>query len=464
MNRLRAPLAFAVAAVLAFAAMRLSQQEDAASATGSVPLVPADAIDSERVDEIVLEREGVVNRFVRKGQGWQQLEPVAHAIDGWSMRQLISKALKAESVRSIDLSALAAEARSKSLVEAGLAPAAGKLELIESADASGQRRKLVIELGRRSLAGRAYARASTAAEDSAKTGYAVIDGALHEFALGRDPREFRRRELFVDLGDVDRLAFRAGESELVVVKDVRGYRIASPVQARADRVQVEELLDALRRAKSAGFVSDRPVELSAYGLGPAMASLELGADGVTRTLLVGDAVSLGAQDRFGLIDGTSTVVRIPAEVLATIVPRLDRIVDAVATGVRARDVGGIEIASGMRRISLRRESDGWSSTVGEQGGGDSQAGTVERDRVDGLLKALSETRAQAIELAAFPSAESIATVTLLGFGGEPLDTVRIARREADSKWILENGDGVLRLHGSIELPLTADELGFRLKR
>lgn len=459
MSRLRVPIAFAVAAVLGFAAMRLSQREDVASVTGSAPLVPADSIDSERIDEIVLERDGVVHRFVRNGQGWQQLEPVAHAIDGWSMRQLVGKALKAESVRSIDLSALAPDARTKSLVDAGLSPPAGRLELIESADASGQRRKLAIELGRRSLAGRAYARAG-----AEPTSYSVIDGALHEFALGRDPREFRRRELFVDLGDIDRLAFRAGESELVVVKDGRGYRIASPVQARADRVQVEELLDALRRAKSAGFVSDRPVELSAYGLGPAMASLELGSAGVTRTLLVGDAVSLGAQDRFGLIDGTSTVVRIPAEVLATIVPRLDRIVDAVASGVRARDVGGIEIASGMRRISLRRESDGWSATVGEQGGGDSQAGTVERDRVEGLLKALSETRAQAIELAAFPSTDSIATVTLLGFGGEPLDTVRIARRESDSKWILENGDGVLRLHGSIELPLSADELGFRLKR
>lgn len=464
MTRLRVPIAFAIAAVLGFSSMRLSQREDLPAAMGTVPLVPAETVDPERVDEIVLEREGVVHRFVRKGQGWQQLEPVSHAIDGWSMRQLIGKVLKAESVRSIGLSALAADARAKSLAEAGLSPPAGRIELIESADASGRRRELAIELGRRSLAGRAYARVGVGGSGSASTGYSVIDGALHEFALGRDPREFRRRELFVDLGDIERLAFRAGESELVLVKEGRGYRIASPVQARADRVQVEELLDALRRAKSSGFVSDRPVELSAYGLGPAMASLELGSAGVTRTLLIGDSVSLGAQDRFGLIDGTSTVVRIPAEVLATIVPRLDRIVDAVATGVRARDVGGIEIASGMRRISLRRESDGWSAAAGEQGGGESRQGSVERDRVEGLLKALSETRAQSVELAAFPSAESIATITLLGFGGEPLDTVRIARRESDAKWILENGDGVLRLHGAIELPLTADELGFRPKR
>jgi hypothetical protein len=236
------------------------------------------------------------------------------------------------------------------------------------------------------------------------------------------------------------------------------------VRTRADRVQAEELLDALRRAKGGGFVSDRPVELSAYGLSPAMASLEVAGGGVTRMLRIGDAVSIGAQDRFGMLDGTSTVVRVPAEVLATIVPRLDRLVDGIATSVAARDVAGIEIASGLRRISLRRETNGWSATIGEQGAAEQSTGEVERERVDGLLKALTETRAQAVEIAAFPQAESIATVTLVGFAGEALDTVRIARRAADSKWILENGDGVLRLHGAIELSLTADELGFRARR
>lgn len=464
MRRYRAVLAFALAAVLGFAAWRLGQLQPEADVRGPVPLVPSGLIDSERVDEVILEREGVKHRFVRQGQGWQQLEPVPHPIDGWSMRQLIAKSLKAESVRSVELSTMPADARAKALAEAGLTPPAGRIELLEAADASGSRRSIGIELGRRSLAGRAYAMLVGGSGASAANSYAVIDGALHEYALGRDPREFRRRELFVDLGELDRIALKSGDNQLVVVRDGRSYRIESPVRSRADRVHVEELLDALRRAKSAGFVSDRPVELSAYGLAPAMATLEVAAAGSVRTLLIGDAVSLGAQDRFALLDGTSTVVRVPAEVLATIVPRIDRLVDAVASGVRSRDIGGLEIASGLRRISLRRETDGWSASIGEQGVVEAIAGSVERERVEGLLKALTETKAQAVELGAFPSTESIATITLVGFAGEPLDTVRIARRESDSKWILENGDGVLRLHGSIELPITADELGFRAKR
>jgi len=464
MKRYRSVLAFALAAVLGFTAWRLGQSQPDAAVRGPVALIPSGSIDSERVDEIVLEREGVKHRFVRQGQGWQQLEPIPHAIDGWSMRQLITKALKAESVRSVDLATMSADTRAKALAEAGLAPPAGHIELIEAADAAGVRRTVGIDLGRRSLAGRAYAMLGSDGAGAGPRSYAVIDGALHEYALGRDTREYRRRELFVDLGELDRIALKSGENQLVVAREGRIYRIESPVRARADRVQVEELLDALRRAKSAGFVSDRPVELSAYGLAPAMATLEIAAAGSVRTLLIGDAVSLGAQDRFAMLDGTSTVVRVPAEVLATIVPRIDRLVDAVASGVRSRDIGGVEIASGLRRLSLRREADGWMASIGEQGATEPVAGSVERERVDGLLKALTETKAQAIELGAFPSSDSIATITLVGFAGEPLDTVRVARRESDSKWILENGDGVLRLHGSIELPLSADELGFRATR
>ena len=91
------------------------------------------------------------------------------------------------------------------------------------------------------------------------------------------------------------------------------------------------------------------------------------------------------------------------------------------------------------------------------------AGTIDLDAADRLLKALTETRAASVELSAFPASDSVATVTFLGFASEPLDTVRIARRGADSKTLLENGDGVLRVHGSIDLPLTAEELGFHAK-
>ena len=477
MRWVRGCIAFAVAGALAAASLQLGDGP-AQRAVSRAPLVAADAIDPDRVATIVLERDGVQHVFERRGSVWQQTEPVHHAIDGWSMRQLIGRVLKAESVRTVELGDDAT--RAARLAEAGLSPPAARIELREDSAAIGPAgstaasagspvapRTIAVELGRRSLAGRAYARVASA-PGAAADGYQVIDAELHEYALGRDPKEFRRRDLFADLGAVDRLALRAPSGDMVIARDGRNYRIESPVRTRADRVQVEELVDALRRAKSGGFVSDRPVELSVYGLEPAGATIEVDSAGTRRALLIGDVVSLGAQDRFGMLDGTTTVVRLPAAVLAPMIPRLERLIDAVASGVRARDIASIEIAlgaaEGAPRLTLRRETDGWTASLGRQGSGESTAGTVETAAVEGLLKTLTETRATGVEVAPFPAAELLATVSFIGFASEPLDTVRVARRATDGRIVLENGDGVLRLHGGIELPLTSEELGFRARR
>jgi hypothetical protein len=82
---------------------------------------------------------------------------------------------------------------------------------------------VVVELGRRSLAGRADARVAEPA--TARLRYEVIDGTLHEFALERDPREFRRRDLFIDVGEIDRVELTAGESTTAIARSGRSYRI-----------------------------------------------------------------------------------------------------------------------------------------------------------------------------------------------------------------------------------------------
>jgi len=264
----RSIFVLAAAGGCAFAALRLGGAPEAEGPTRS-PLVAPDAIDTDKVTEILLDRGGVRHRFVRTGNAWQQTEPVVHAVDGWSMRQLVGKLLKAEAVRSVRLSESKQQSEQE-LVQAGLSPAAARIELREGAASDGPGRVVAVELGRRSLAGRAFARVVAPV---AREGYQVVDAELHEYALGRDPKEFRRRDLFPDLGEVDRVSYRTEGGELVLERAGRDYAVRAPVRTRADRVQVEEFLDALRRSKSAGFVADRPAELSVYGLAPAIATL-----------------------------------------------------------------------------------------------------------------------------------------------------------------------------------------------
>ncbi|MEY3143596.1 MAG: hypothetical protein RLY21_2089 [Planctomycetota bacterium] len=455
MRLVRTPLVLLVALGAAVAAHRLGSVEQVATSARQ-PLVAREAFDPENLAEVAIDRDGVNYRFVRRGGSWWQTKPVEHAVDGWSVRQFAARVMKAESVRSVGL----AEDPSTALESAGLLPAQGRIELLEEAAGGGSPRRVVVELGRRSLAGRAYARVVEPAGSQPE--YEVIDGTLHEFALERDPREFRRRDLFIDVGEIDRVELSAGESTTAIVRSGRSYRIDGPIRTRADRQQCEELFDAIRRARSEGFIVDNPVELSVYGLQPPAASLVVRSGAREIRLRIGDPVSIGAQDRFGLLEGTSTVVRIPAAVLAGIAPRADRLIDTLATGVRAADVGAIEIVEGASRLALRRETDGWQATAIDSDTSEAK-GSVDASSVSRLLAALTETRAGSVQIVAFPADRAVATITLRGFAGEALDTVRVAAA-TNGGFALENGDGVLRIHGAIDLPLSRQDLGFAVNR
>ena len=467
MRILRLPIALLLAAALGVLAWKAPRESGESTRARTALLAPG-ALDPENLAELVLERGGVRHRFERRGELWWQTEPVEHAADGWSVRQLAVRALKLESVRSVRASSAGEPAQS--LAEVGLAPPLARVTFVERQREGGEARTTVFELGRRSLAGRAFARLAPAAPSDA---YEVVDGVLHDFVLDRDPREFRSRDLFAGIAEVDRVeltsaggsAGASAGSSSVLRREGRSYRLDGAVRTRADRERAEELVDALRRARSAGFIVDRPAELSAYGLAPPAATLSVTSGGTRTTLLIGDPVSIGAQDRFGLVEGTSTVVRIPAESLVAMVPRVDRLVEPTGTGARSSDVGGLDIVRGQERLELRREVSGWTARRFDADRS-MREGSVEAAAVERLLAALCETRASAIEVAPFPSEREIAIVNLRGFAGEAVDTVRIAARSdagGAAGVAFENGDGVMRTHGAIELPLSPAELGFKPK-
>jgi hypothetical protein len=463
MRALRIPLTLALAAILGFAAQRLATVEAERPPERGSLLAP-DAVDPERVTRIELTRGAEVFRFEYRADGWWQTAPIEHAVDGWSMRQLVKRALKAESLRN---SVATAAEGPGSLAAVGLAPPAGRLRLIEGA------RAVEIEFGRRSLAGRAFARvvegrrggavadvgggADGGAADRAR--YDVIDGALYELALDRDVREFRRRELFPGVEEIDRIELSAGTSTTVIVRSGRTYLVESPIKTRADREACLELVDAIKRARSAGFVIDAPADLSVYGLSPPAANLRVSGPGGTCGLSIGAAVAIGSQDRFALVDGTVSVVRVPAAVIAGIAPRASRLIDATATDARPADIGAVEIRSGPSILSLSRELEGWRGSE-QSRSGDARAGSVDAAAVERLLLALCSTRATEIEIGAYPSERELAVITLRGFAGEVIETVRVARDAAGTGFLFENGDRVLRRHGAIDLPSTAADLGF----
>ncbi|MFM1822669.1 MAG: hypothetical protein RI967_935 [Planctomycetota bacterium] len=460
MKWIRIPVVLLLAGALAFIAVRLAPLAEARSATRQ-PLVAADRLDPERVDRIAIVRGEERFEFVRDGERWRQREPIEHALDAWSVRQLVSKVRAAEVVRVLgEADAPEGATEAKGVGERPFGEVLGRIELSMTGDGSaGEGRATVIELGRRSLGGRALARVAEAGAP-----IVVVDGALHDLVLDRDMRDFRRRDLFADLGEIASIAFRpAGGGEVILARRGRGFELDSPVRTRADRSQAEDFIAALRRARSDGFVVDRPREPAVYGLAPPAATLVVtGKDG-TATLLVGEPVALGAQDRFAMIEGSDTVFRLPAATLGSLIPRTERLVDSTATATRPSDVARIDIDSADGNLRLDRELDGWRAERVPRGGevGAARTGSADADAVERLLATLSEARAGSLELQPLEPARIDATITLRGFAGEPLATIRRAATADGTGTVLDAGDGVQRVFGSIDLPLTDADLGLR---
>ena len=459
---IRTPAFLVLAGALAVIASRLAPTY-AARTSGRRPLVAADRLDPERVDRIAIVRGEERFEFVREGERWRQRTPIGHALDAWSVRQLVSKVRAAEVVRELGGAGTgpgAATAPTGS-PDDPFGGTLGRIEFSMETDASSvDRPAIVIELGRRSLGGRALARVGDAGAP-----IVVVDGALHDLVLDRDMRDFRRRDLFAELGEIESIAFRpAGGGEVILARRGRGFELESPVRTRADRSQAEDFIAALRRARSEGFVVDRPREPAVYGLAPPAATLVVTGDAGAATLLVGEPVALGAQDRFAMIEGSDAVLRLPAATLGSLIPRTERLVDSTATVTRAPDVARIDIDSADGNLRLDRDLDGWRAERLASGGegGALRRGTADADAVERLLATLSGARAGSLELRPLESARIDATITLRGFAGEPLATILRAATADGAGTILDAGDGVQRVFGAIDLPLSDADLGVRL--
>jgi hypothetical protein len=225
-------------------------------------------------------------------------------------------------------------------------------------------------------------------------------------------------------------------------------------------------MQELGRAQVNGFILDQPDDLSRFGLDKPIASIAVtsqprGEDHAnvresrTQTLRIGAAVSAGSQDRFGIIDGRPTVVRIPASVLASLFRKPQTLAAATASGTVPADVKSLVIRKGKDELRLDRDLEKWRAP-------DHEGVEVPHALVEELLRQLTMLQGSAVEFREYPRDLEVATITLYGFDAKPIDTVRVAQEKDNGRWALENGDNVLRIFPpALKLSLTAEDFGLR---
>ncbi|MCH2133085.1 MAG: DUF4340 domain-containing protein [Phycisphaerales bacterium] len=414
---------------------------DRVERSGSGPLLESERFPVQELNRIELSRGDDRWIFVREDDGWWQDTPFRAPIED---RHLVDLA-----ERAVDLHVVDRFDGTDSLSEEALQLSPPRATLTFGWP-GGTRQ---FNLGRRGVAGRGYLRI-----DDSPT-ILIVNQGLHATTFDTNPTLWREPRLFPGIDIEAQRIQRFGPEANTLERDGRDWRFVEPVATRTDREAMESYIIELARARSAGVILDLPEELSAFGLENPRAMLEVEEqNGTIRRLLIGDRVSGRTQDRYVMLEGTPSVLRVEGRAVAGLFLDPIAIVDPRATGVSGSNVKAIEINGIDSDIRLERDLDRWIAV---------SHGSVEvpRDRVDALLELLTATPGEAIAIVEeYPQELQQGTITLIGYDRRPLDTIRVLREpQADGwRWGLENGDSVVRIHPLVtDVPLQLSDWGLR---
>jgi hypothetical protein len=403
------------------------------------------AIAMDSIARIDLDHNGQQWSFVRESDGWWQTLPFRHRMNT-DLLMAIPSAAQSLTVRD------AIDPQSSALPSAaslGLDPPVATLRL--TGDASTGHAIREVNLGRWGMAGHAWV---SRGDDGPVL---VVDGRLHELLASEPPETWRDLRLFPWVSvDADRLERTVSGETLSLVRDGRRWRILLPLPTRADAQAVMQHLSEIAGVTADAVLLDQPSDISAFGLAPPVARVHVAGSGYEGTLLVGERVGGASQDRYAMIEGVPSILRISAKNVGRLLGDPTAFVDHMGTDVSQPDIAMIRIRTMGRDLMLERSLDQWR----EHGGGEVASSAVER-----LLTGLLATRAVEVALHdTYPQELEVAIVTLIDADGGPLDTVRLLREplppEALGRWALENGDRVLRiLPEGVSLPVQPVDFG-----
>ena len=431
------------AAVLVIAATVLLQPQGSGPSTDAPVLVGAPS--PAEVTAINLVRSDGDYRFERDGEGaWWQVRPFRHRMDTAQLMAIPEALQRLRAVARLPLDAQQAGV----LGVSGTAEGGRPLATLRLERADGD--TVVLHLGRTGIGGRGWLRVGDAHEAL------VVDSDLHAIAIQEAPQTWRDARLLPDVGPSTLQIRRTIGDEIVELgRKGRHWRFLAPVETRADAARVAEHIGNLAAARFTAVLLDEPVDLRAFGLEPPFASvLVASTNGESITLLIGDRVSGSTADRYAMIEGTPSIVRISGETASSVLVEAIDLVDRTGSGIAQADVRSIRVLTGDGTLLLERELDRWRVA----GGALADLGAVE-----GLLDVLLSMEAPDIALVdTYPAELEVATIVLEGGGHRPLDTVRVLRElpppQGQGRWGLENGDGVFRiLPSGTRVPLTAVE-------
>ncbi|NOZ85927.1 MAG: DUF4340 domain-containing protein [Deltaproteobacteria bacterium] len=191
---------------------------------------------------------------------------------------------------------------------------------------------------------------------------AVIDKSFMQ-ALDKPADDFRDKRVFpCDSFQVVRADFSTGDEHVTLEKQGSSWRITRPVSTKAYDTEAERLIEKATGMKVLKFTGNKADRLSAFGLDPAHASIELKlSNNKTYTLYLS-----GPRDnkRYAKLGGEPFIVQVKENSLkGLLLPDLsllkDRKVFDLSNGISRDTVDYLKINNAGKTVELKKQGDEW---------------------------------------------------------------------------------------------------------
>ena len=232
------------------------------------------SIQADKIDEIrITSDKGDVTGLKKDKAGWQIVAPGSARADESELSGITSNLVSVEMTRVID-------ENPTDLKDYGLATP--RVEVDFKVEGGKDYRRLLI--GEKSPTGADL----FAKRDTEKRVFLIP--VLQESTFNRSTFDLRDKTLLkFDRDKVDGIEVIAGGKSVQLAKDGSDWKIAKPIQGRADFGSVEGLIGRVQSVQMKSIVTDeaRPADLKKYGLDKPDVTLHVGAGSAKATLLVG---------------------------------------------------------------------------------------------------------------------------------------------------------------------------------
>jgi hypothetical protein len=305
----------------------------------------------------------------------------------------------------------------------------------------------VLELGRRTVAGRAAIRRQ--GDDAVH----IVGDHLHNRLLDTDPVAWRVRRVFDNLSvDVSRISVEQSGTVTRLARLQGQWRIIEPIGCHADPAYVASMLTSLIEGRIESFIVDATDDPSQFGLVSPVITITAETDRRkvapsgevalltdVQTLHIGSAADVDGRLRYARRDGRSVVTTVPAAMIRVLAVPIDRLINPVATVVPVTDIAALECVVGEETISLTRTLDGWAIDEAH-----AELQTRAAELAAATLSFLIDVRASAVDALPEELEPEAAVLTIRGHGGDVVGAYAVRLHADGSSSLVDQQTGVLR--------------------